>query len=977
MKRKLVWGSLLLGGSVSLAIVAFSNNSIFNAICVSFRQSQTEQNKSSDQLSEKTKERIKRLTQEEEFPPRNVSTNEVSDKEFNIPEDPNIFSQKDYNLRNLSWLRRNVLKEYMLYREKNDDEVNFLLEALNKFTNQPEAKGGNDLREKALKFSIEKMNPVAMTWAGIILYKAKKTDDAVKYLKEAGKKLDEKSYCSQYYVNLYTANALSKKKGTEEQWNYRKKVAELVAKMILDNFYNKDENQIAYRMVADAFYTSKWKKCFEILKNKQNSVDEWLYLCIKGEMETEEAWEKRGSGCASGVTEEGWKGFAAHLDIARDCLTKAWKMRPDLPEAAAAMITVTTGGHGNPGDTTMLWFNRSVNAQFDYRKAYKAFLWSSRPRWRGSYEMMYAFGYKCLSTMRFETAVPGYYLESLIQIGKELPDYNWRLTFRSETVDRQLQVLFNGMCKANPENTKEVEALRAICKLYCGKHSEAGKLFPKVDKSLDPCDLFSPYDDSEFLKRGWDVMEAEIKLFTGPYKDIMLKAEEDRSKGKNKDALNSYVKALEMVKDAPLAKSIILKEAGFLQLGTTAELENPRRTNPIHQAALKERLDVIKFLLENGENIDVRNNIDFTPLHYAAKSNEELGVIKFLLENGADVNITGEAGQTPLALAVKDNKNIDIVKILVENSADISKKLDDGSTILAMAFKADPSGEKPLYLLEKTGKYYDLDSEDEDGWTALHFAARYCSNLEAVKKLIEKGALLNPVNKGLCTPLILSIFNKNEDIAKHLIEKGANINNKNNDGLSALYYALAYNKDSLVQLLLEKGAEVNVGDKDNLTVLHKAICRKKKNTDIIKALIAKGADLNVRTTTGWSSFMCAVVYIDNPEIIKLMLDKGANVNEKMQSNTTALSQSIQYGTLNNFKCLIENGAGINDADNKNRSPLYRASMMGRNEMVAILLEKGANVNTKCREGKTALDVATKKEIKDLLLQHGAQSGSAL
>ncbi len=45
-----------------------------------------------------------------------------------------------------------------------------------------------------------------------------------------------------------------------------------------------------------------------------------------------------------------------------------------------------------------------------------------------------------------------------------------------------------------------------------------------------------------------------------------------------------------------------------------------------------------------------------------------LDIIKFLIEKGADVNAKNEAGETALKIA-KENKNEKIIKLLKENGA--------------------------------------------------------------------------------------------------------------------------------------------------------------------------------------------------------------------------------------------------------------------------------------------------------------------
>lgn len=54
----------------------------------------------------------------------------------------------------------------------------------------------------------------------------------------------------------------------------------------------------------------------------------------------------------------------------------------------------------------------------------------------------------------------------------------------------------------------------------------------------------------------------------------------------------------------------------------------------------------MKLLIENGAEINIKDNDGNTPLHYAAKRGF-MGIIRLLVENGADINAKNNDGQTP------------------------------------------------------------------------------------------------------------------------------------------------------------------------------------------------------------------------------------------------------------------------------------------------------------------------------------------
>jgi len=130
-------------------------------------------------------------------------------------------------------------------------------------------------------------------------------------------------------------------------------------------------------------------------------------------------------------------------------------------------------------------------------------------------------------------------------------------------------------------------------------------------------------------------------------------------------------------------------------------------------------IELIKFLLENGANVNAKNkdSYDDTPLHTAV-SRDDIEIIKILLEHGADVNAASTDQSTPLLLSnngevikllieqgayinaknylgntrlhiASVNGQIEIVKILIENGADVNVKNDFGQTPRDMAWNAE------------------------------------------------------------------------------------------------------------------------------------------------------------------------------------------------------------------------------------------------------------------------------------------------
>ena len=88
-------------------------------------------------------------------------------------------------------------------------------------------------------------------------------------------------------------------------------------------------------------------------------------------------------------------------------------------------------------------------------------------------------------------------------------------------------------------------------------------------------------------------------------------------------------------------------------------------------------------LIDQGADLHAKDNIGYTPLHYACR-NGHAEVVKALLEKGADVHTKTTDGYTPLHLACMEG-HVEVVKALLEKGADVHAKNSSGWTPLPTA----------------------------------------------------------------------------------------------------------------------------------------------------------------------------------------------------------------------------------------------------------------------------------------------------
>lgn len=252
----------------------------------------------------------------------------------------------------------------------------------------------------------------------------------------------------------------------------------------------------------------------------------------------------------------------------------------------------------------------------------------------------------------------------------------------------------------------------------------------------------------------------------------------------------------------------------LLEKGADIESKFPFRRSPFPMDPLHElRKDKLKkgtWVSKKGKDYGI------TPLHMAATSGSNLEVVKFLLEKGANIESKQLDRKTPLHVAVESG-DFDLVKLLLERGANIESNAD--GTPLHNCYNLKIAN----LLLEKGA---NIEAKDYWSKTRLHNAADG-KNLEMIAFLVAKGAEINAKNRDGDTPLHMAIRSetlefmysdyeeygieideKKLDVVKCLVEKGADIESKNNCNESPLDISLKNRYLEVTEFFKEKKIQV-------------------------------------------------------------------------------------------------------------------------------------------------------------------------
>jgi len=211
-----------------------------------------------------------------------------------------------------------------------------------------------------------------------------------------------------------------------------------------------------------------------------------------------------------------------------------------------------------------------------------------------------------------------------------------------------------------------------------------------------------------------------------------------------------------------------------------------------------------------------------------------LEIMEALLAAGADVKASNRRKATALHWAISDPVK---VKLLLMKGADVDAKTIDGRTALHAAAML-PMGARVVKLLLEVGA--DVDARSITGTTPLFGAV--AANAKNTLILLDHGAAPNIASQTGATPLMVA---RTSDVVWLLVAKGADVNARSKRGETALAAAAGRGDVESVKLLLSKGADINATDYRGYTALMHAAQYDRDAPDIVRMLLARGANANV------------------------------------------------------------------------------------------------------------------------------------
>jgi ankyrin repeat protein len=270
-------------------------------------------------------------------------------------------------------------------------------------------------------------------------------------------------------------------------------------------------------------------------------------------------------------------------------------------------------------------------------------------------------------------------------------------------------------------------------------------------------------------------------------------------------------------------------------------------------------------------------------------------------------------------------------------------------------------------------------AEPRGGQTALMWAAAE-GHSDVVAGLVEMGANIDAASKTGFTPLVFAAIKNDVASIKTLLHAGANPNVVLLSGTKPIIVAMQYRHTAAALALLEGGADINVRDRGGNTTLH--LAAQAGDMNLARALLATHADPNARTPksmaptgargggglgrggmAGEQTPLMMAARGDHADVMRALVAAGADPSLRAQDGASVLMAAAAGARLKTFTYAYEIDPDVDVVTTTGNTPMHVAvGLNGRTqpevcEVIQFLADHGAKLDEMNGAGRTPIAIA--------------------
>ena len=370
---------------------------------------------------------------------------------------------------------------------------------------------------------------------------------------------------------------------------------------------------------------------------------------------------------------------------------------------------------------------------------------------------------------------------------------------------------------------------------------------------------------------------------------------------------------------------------------------------------------MVRALLAAGADANAAVTSGETVLMTCARTGSA-DAVEALLAAGARVNAAEFSERQTALMWAAAQRHPAVVRLLIEHGANVQARSNVRRLVISRRLQSE-------LKYGELGRSYGTDAEETDvgGFTPLLFAARH-GDIESARLLLTAGASVNDTAPNGSSVLIVAVHSTHGALAKFLLEQGANPNAAA-VGYTALHAAVMTGDLDGVEALLAHGARPNaqvtqatkVTRNGQVLMLEErllgatpfALAAKYTEVEIMRMLLAGGADAVLPLKNGWTPLMLAA----GAGWRYAVWDRRDRVLPRELATQAELVDA--QGTWAAVRVAIEAGADVTAVDAVGNTALHYVVDKGFDRVVEFLAVSGANLNATNNREQTPLAIVAR------------------